>query len=244
MYGCIRGGGRIPHFCIQGCVDKYAYVVVTQTCTWAIICQQMFSYRWLEISVCVCLCALNCLFCLCSQLYLFAYHRMQLECCISLLSVMSVLQWVTRGSSKWPNQFVLSYSQVQLQRALRCMCVFLRAGLGAYSLDMPLPEGLTGFNQCVSCLSCVSSSSEDSWPQCLVGWRKPTETNSGEALRQELNRCSRGEDCEVKPNCQSKPFWLSPDKRFKSLHRIEAFRRGNSACLCLQWKEKTKTNPC
>lgn len=121
-----------------------------------------------------------------------------------------------------------------------CVCVFVRAGLGAYSPTCHCGKVLLGL---ISLIRVCPVQVKTVDPSVWVGWVKSTETDSGDVQRQELNRCSLGECCEVKPGCQSKPFWLSPDKRFNSLHTIQAFRRGNSQPVLLvpsvKWKEKT-----
>lgn len=77
-------------------------------------------------------------------------------------------------------------------------------------------------------------------PSVWEWWVKPTETDTGDVQRQDLKQWSLGEGYEVKLHCQSKPFWLSADKRFESLHTIQALMRGNNQPILLARTMKQK----
>lgn len=125
------------------------------------------------------------------------------------------------------------------------LCV--RAGLRAYSLTCHRGKGLTGFDQCVSCVSTSCKRQLTLVFAVWARWVRPTETDSGDVQRQKLNRCLPGEGCEVKLGCQSKAFWLFRQKVQLTAHNSGIQERKQPACsTCAfsEMKRKKKTNLC
>ena len=123
-----------------------------------------------------------------------------------------------------------------------CVCVCLcKTWPRGIQPDMPLRQGLAGFDQRVSCASC---SSEDSWPQRLGRTSKAHRDRLGRCTETGTESMHAGErGCEVKPDCQSKPFSDSLQTK-GSTHCTQSRHSGEEAGSLfhsrLQWNEKEK----